>query len=113
MSTEMQDLNVPINEEEPEEVKPRISVAESQTDPDDPKNEYSKTIEEPEDNDGEKRHPKPEDRVSLNGTIVSIVKSCIGAGVLNMPITIQAFGFIPSLFVFISEAGITTRPAAF
>ena len=77
-----------------------ISEVESGTDPDDPRNEYSKTHEGPEDNDGENRHPKKEERSSKNDVIISIVKSCVGCGILNMPITVQAFGVIPSIFIF-------------
>ncbi|MCQ2818560.1 MAG: amino acid transporter [archaeon] len=44
----------------------------------------------------------------MGGTIVTIVKSCIGCGLLNMPITLQAFGIIPSIFVFIFVLGLNT-----
>ena len=41
-----------------ENTKPKEDAEDPQTDPDDPRNEYSKTIEEAEDNDGENRNVK-------------------------------------------------------
>jgi amino acid permease len=88
--------------------KPNEEDEGDQTDPDDPRNEYSKTIEEPEDNDGENRHVKPEDRTSIKSTVITIVKAMIGCGILNLPLIFKTLGIIPAC-LFLTLTITTTR----
>ena len=64
----------------------------NETDPDDPRNEYSKTIEEVEDNDGENRNVKEEDKASVSSTMITIMKAMIGCGILNHPLIFRTLG---------------------
>lgn len=84
-----------------ENTKPKEDAEDPQTDPDDPRNEYSKTIEEAEDNDGENRNVKEEDKASISSTAITIIKAIIGCGILNHPFIFRTLGAIPYFMVLI------------
>jgi amino acid permease len=91
-----------------EERKPDPKEEGDLTDPDDPRTEYSKTVEEPEDNDGENRNVKPEDRTSVQGTVITIVKAMVGCGILNLPYIFKTLGIIPATFILCLTVGTAT-----
>ena len=74
------------------ESKPEYS--ELETDPEKTEDPLSKNfIEESEDNDGENRNLKEEDKVSLFSIIITIMKGMIGFGILNYPFAFKTLGF--------------------
>ena len=74
------------------ESKPRYS--ELETDPEKTEDPLSKNfIEESEDNDGENKNLKEEEKVSLFSIIITIMKGMIGCGILNYPFAFKTLGF--------------------
>ena len=65
-----------------------------ETDPERTSNLASKNfIEESEDNDGENRNIKEEERRSIFSTMITIMKGMIGCGILNYPFAFKTLGF--------------------
>jgi amino acid permease len=65
-----------------------------ETDPERTSNLASKNfIEESEDNDGENRNIKEEERRSIFSTMITIMKGMIGFGILNYPFAFKTLGF--------------------
>ena len=76
----------------------KISKEELETDPERTSNPISKNlIEESEDNDGENRNVKEEERRSIFSTTITIMKGMIGFGILNYPFAFKTLGFQYSL----------------
>ena len=71
----------------------KISKEELETDPERTSNPISKNlIEESEDNDGENRNVKEEERRSIFSTTITIMKGMIGFGILNYPFAFKTLG---------------------
>ena len=65
-----------------------------ETDPERTSNLASKNFrEESEDNDGENRNIKEEERRSIFSTMITIMKGMIGCGILNYPFAFKTLGF--------------------
>lgn len=76
-----------------------MSESANETDPSNSK-EYKNFIEESEDNDGENRNVREENKSSLIKTSITITKAMIGCGILNLPLVFKYLG-IRLAFLFI------------
>ena len=67
------------------------------TDPSNSK-EYKNFKEESEDNDGENRNVKNENKNTIIGTSITIIKAMIGCGILNLPLVFKYLGIRLAIF---------------
>ena len=70
------------------------------TDPSNSK-EYKNFQEESEDNDGENRNVKNENKNTIIGTSITIIKAMIGCGILNLPLVFKYLGIRLAIFFII------------
>ena len=61
--------------------------------------QYKNVVEDPEDNDGEVKGLKDEEKSDPFMTTISIVKNILGSGILNFPVIIRTLGIVPGCVV--------------
>lgn len=81
--------------------KKRRDDEDSITEPDGELNLYKDIPENEEDNDGENRHIKEEDKIGVLGASTTIVKAIIGMGITNMPMLFKVLGIIPATILMV------------
>ena len=71
--------------------------------------QYKNVIEDQEDNDGEVKGLKEEEKSDPFMTTISIAKNILGSGILNFPVIIRTLGIVPGcIVIFIPFLQVTT-----